>query len=220
MPITLLDIILLGVMLVSALLAMIRGFMREILSIAAWVIAAGATLYAYAKLLPKVKETAFFTNDIVAAGVVIGGTFLLTLIIVSVITVRFSDMVLDSRVGALDRTLGFLFGLGRGLIIVVVAFLFFAWLVPPRTQPTWVANAKSKVVLQSTGDWLMSMLPDDPENTILKRLKRPRPEDGEPQDGPPERRGSLDSPAHEAAGYGQSDRAGMQRLVQGNFAAR
>ena len=48
-------------------------------------------------------------------------------------------MVLDSRVGALDRTLGFLFGLGRGLIIVVVAFLFFAWLVPDRSQPDWIA---------------------------------------------------------------------------------
>ena len=103
-------------------------------------------------------------------------------LIVSVITVRFSDMVLDSRVGALDRTLGFLFGLARGLIIVVVAFLFFAWLVPPRTQPTGSPNAKSKVVLQSTGDWLMSMLPDDPESTILKRLKRPKPDDGEPVD--------------------------------------
>src|SRR3954464_13949179 len=89
MPITILDIILLGVMLVSALLAMIRGFMREILSIAAWVIAAGATLYAYAKLLPYAKS--YFNNDIVASVVVIAGTFLLTLIIVSVITVRFSD---------------------------------------------------------------------------------------------------------------------------------
>ena len=111
---------------------------------------------------------------------VIGGTFLGTLLIVSIITVRFSDMVLDSRVGALDRTLGFLFGLARGLIIVVVAFLFFAWLVPPRTQPSWVANAKSRVVLQSTGDWLISMLPDDPESTILRRLKRPKQDDGEP----------------------------------------
>ena len=64
--------------------------------------------------------------------------FLGTLLIVSIITVRISDMVLDSRVGALDRTLGFLFGLGRGLIIVVVAFLFFAWLVPDRSQPEWV----------------------------------------------------------------------------------
>jgi membrane protein required for colicin V production len=189
MPITLLDFILIGVMLVSAVLAMVRGFMREVLSIAAWIIAAGATLYAYGKLLPFAKT--YFNNDYVATGVVVGGTFLLTLIVVSIITVKFSDMILDSRVGALDRSLGFLFGLGRGLIIVVVAFLFFAWLVPPRTQPSWVANAKSKVVLQSTGDWLMSMLPDDPENTILKRLKRPRNEDAEPQDGPAERRGAL-----------------------------
>ncbi|MEA2990238.1 MAG: rane protein required for colicin production [Alphaproteobacteria bacterium] len=218
MPITLLDIILISVMLVSALLAMIRGFMREILSIAAWVVAAGATLYAYSKLLPFAKS--YFNNDVVAAAVVIGGTFLLTLIVVSVITVRFSDMVLDSRVGALDRTLGFLFGLARGLIIVVVAFLFFVWLVPERTQPSWVANAKSKVVLQSTGDWLMSMLPDDPESTILKRLKRPKPEEGEPPDAPPGQRGSLDVPAQEAAGYGPADRRGMQKLIQGNTAGR
>ena len=213
MPITILDIVLLGVMLVSALLAMIRGFMREILSIAAWVIAAGATLYAYAKLLPYAKT--YFNNDVVAAAAVIGGTFLGTLIIVSVITVRFSDMVLDSRVGALDRTLGFLFGLGRGLIIVVVAFLFFAWLVPPRTQPSWVANAKSKVVLQRTGDWLISMLPDDPESTILKRLKRPRPDDGEPVDAP-EQRGALGGPLdNKAADYRPAHRLGMRQLIEG-----
>jgi membrane protein required for colicin V production len=211
MPITLLDIILIGVMLVSALLAMIRGFMREVLSIAAWVIAAVATLYAYSKFLPLAKS--YFNNDIVAAAAVIGGTFLGTLLIVSIITVRFSDMVLDSRVGALDRTLGFLFGLGRGLVIMVVAFLFFAWLVPARTQPNWVANAKSKVVLQSTGDWLMSMLPDDPESTILKRLKRPKPEDGEPQETAPERSSLGGSRNTETAGYGQSDRVNMQRLI-------
>jgi membrane protein required for colicin V production len=213
MPITLLDFILIGVMLISALLAMIRGFMREVLSIAAWVIAAAATLYAYSRLLPYAKT--YFNNDIVAAAVVIGGTFLGTLIVVSVITVKFSDMVLDSRVGALDRTLGFLFGLGRGLIIVVVAFLFFAWLVPPRTQPSWVANAKSKVVLQSTGDWLMSMLPDDPESTILKRLKRPRPDDADPADTPPERRGALGAPPVDDVAYGQSERLGLRKLIEG-----
>src|SRR6201999_2097019 len=152
----------LAVMLISGLLAMVRGFMREILSIIAWILAAGATLYAYAKLLPLAKQ--YFNNDMVAAVAVVGGTFLLTLLVVSVITVRFSDMVLDSRVGALDRTLGFLFGLARGLIIVVVAFLFFVWLVPARTQPPWVANAKSRVMLQTTGDWLISMLPDGPES--------------------------------------------------------
>ena len=191
MPITLLDIILIGVRLISALLAMIRGFMREILSIASWVIAALVTLYSYTKLLPFAKT--YFNNDIIATAVVVGGTFLGTLLIVSVITVRFSDMVLDSRVGALDRTLGFLFGLGRGLIIVVVAFLFFAWLVPDRSQPEWVRSAKSRVVLQGTGDWLISMLPEDPENTILKRFKKPKPDEEEPPT--PGQRSNLDAPA-------------------------
>jgi membrane protein required for colicin V production len=189
MPITLLDVILIGVMLISAVLAMIRGFMREVLSIAAWAIAAVVTLFSYGKLLPLAKG--FVNNDIIAAVAVVAGTFLLTLIVVSVATVRFSDMVLDSRVGALDRTLGFLFGLARGLIIVVVAFLFFVWLVPSKTQPSWVANAKSKVVLQSTGDWLMSMLPDDPESTILKRFKRPLPDDTDQPDTPPGQRGNV-----------------------------
>src|SRR6202521_1433932 len=177
MPITLLDVILLVVMMVSALLAMVRGFMREILSIASWAAAAGVTIYAYPRLLPMAKQ--YFTNDYVAMAAVVGGAFVGTLLIVSILTIKISDVILDSRVGALDRTLGFLFGLGRGLIIVVVAFLFFAWLVPDRSQPEWVKSAKSKVVLQSTGQWLMSMLPDDPESTILKRLKKP-PKSDEP----------------------------------------
>ena len=185
MPVTLLDILLLVVMLVSGLLAMIRGFMREILSIAAWGIAALVTLYSYARLLPTVKQ--YINSDAAAAGVTIVGVFLVTLLLVSIITVRISDMILDSRIGALDRSLGFLFGLGRGLIIVVVAFVFFAWLVPDQRQPEWIKSAKSKVVLQNTGQWLMSMLPDDPESTILKRLKRPRPEDADTPNAPPGR---------------------------------
>jgi membrane protein required for colicin V production len=220
MPITFLDLILLVVMLVSAMLAMIRGFMREILSIAAWALAAIATVYSYAKLLPLAKT--YFNNDIVAAGAVIGGVFLGTLLIVSVLTVRISDMILDSRVGALDRTLGFLFGLGRGLIIVVVAFLFFDWLVPERSQPAWVQTAKSKVVLQSTGEWLKGLLPDDPESTILKRLKRPKGDETDAPDAPPaENRSDLGittgtiAVGSDPSGYGRGDRDGMRQLIEG-----
>jgi membrane protein required for colicin V production len=196
MPITLLDIVLIVVMLVSGLLAMIRGFMREVLSIASWAAAAVVTLYALPRLLPQAKQ--YFTSDMVATGVVIAGVFLGTLIIVSIFTIKISDMILDSRVGALDRTLGFLFGLARGLVIVVVAFLFFAWLVPERSQPEWVKGAKSRVVLQGTGEWLMSMLPDDPETTILKRLRRPKGDEQEPQDGPPGERSDLGAPIRAA----------------------
>src|SRR5580700_5827500 len=216
MPITLLDIGLIVIMLVSALLAMVRGFMREILSIIAWILAAGATLYAYSKLLPLAKQ--YFNSDVVATVAVIGGVFLITLLVVSILTVRISDMVLDSRIGALDRTLGFVFGLARGLIIVVVAFLFFAWLVPDRSQPDWVRSAKSKVVLQGTGQWLTSLLPDDPENIILKRLKRHKGDEQEPQDAPPDQRSDAPTapPDRRSArdGYDRSDRAGMRKLVE------
>src|SRR5580692_5719908 len=183
MPITLLDIVLLVVMLVSAVLAMVRGFMREVLSITAWVLAAAATLYSYGKLLPLAKD--YFKNDIVAAVIVVGGVFLVTLLIVSVLTIRVSDMVLDSRVGALDRTLGFLFGLARGLIIVVIAYMFFDWLVPDRSKPDWVMHAKSKVVLSSAGDWLKAQLPENAESTILNKLKSKKPGDTDSPDNPP-----------------------------------
>jgi membrane protein required for colicin V production len=220
MPITLLDIVLIVVMLVSGLLAMVRGFMREVLSITAWVLAAGATLYAYGKLLPYAKQ--YFNNDIVAAVAVIGGVFLVTLLVVSILTIRVSDMVLDSRVGALDRTLGFLFGLARGLIIVVVAFQFFTWLVPDRSQPEWVKGAKSRVVLAGTGQWLMSMLPENAESTILNKLKQRRPGDSDTPEPPPDQHGGLANPPDNRAeaGYDRESRVGMQHLLQAGGAVR
>jgi membrane protein required for colicin V production len=209
MPITILDLVLLGVMLISGLLAMVRGFMREILSIAAWGAAALVTLFAFQKLLPSAK--AYIANDTVATVAVIAGVFIGTLIVVSIITVRISDMILDSRIGALDRTLGFLFGLARGLLIVVVAFLFFSWLVPDKQRPDWVTLAKSRVVLQGTGDWLMALLPDDPENTILKRFKKNKP-DEEATDEP-----ATTPPATD--GYSKPARDSLKKLIDGKPAA-
>ncbi|KAJ8135764.1 hypothetical protein OY671_011023, partial [Metschnikowia pulcherrima] len=119
----------------------------------------------------------YFNNDTVAAVVVVAGTFIGTSIVVSIITVRISDMISHSRIGASDRTLGFSSGLGRGRVIVVVAYQFFVWSVPDKQRPDWITGAKSRVVSQGTGDWLMSLLPDDPENTILKRFKKNKPED-------------------------------------------
>jgi membrane protein required for colicin V production len=224
MPITLLDIILLTVMLVSGLLAMIRGFIREILSIAAWIAAVLVTLYLFGRLLPHAQQ--YFNNETVAKAVVIAGVFLGTLMVVSIVTVRVSDLILDSRIGALDRTLGFLFGLARGLLIVVVAFLFFDWLVPEKSQPGWVTGAKSRVVLAGTGEWLKSMLPDDPESTILKRLKKPGGEP-EPAAAPPEqssgtapengkngdKNGDKDG-GKDKDGYERSERSGMRQLIE------
>jgi membrane protein required for colicin V production len=183
MPVTLLDIFLLVVMLISGLLAMIRGFMREVLSIAAWGIAALVTVYAFPKASALAQQ--YVGNEMASKGVAIVGVFLVTLLVISIITVRISDMILDSRVGALDRTLGFLFGLARGFLIVVIAYTFFDWFVPAK-KPDWIQNSKSLVVLKESGDWLKRQLPEDPEGTILK-WRKPKQENQEPPDTGPQR---------------------------------
>jgi len=164
---TALDFGLLAVMLISGVLAMVRGFMREVLSIASWVIAAVVTLYGYSRVLPFVKQ--YVHNDLFATGIAVGGLFLLTLLVVSLFTVKISDIVLDSRVGALDRTLGFFYGAARGILVVAVGLMFFNWLVGAN-PPAWVSEAKSRPLLESVGNYLQSLLPEDPENSILKRF--------------------------------------------------
>ncbi len=164
-----LDLGLIVVILISALLAMLRGFTREVLAIASWGAAAVAAIYLHPLVLPYVKP--YFSKDVVALAVSAAIVFFVTLILVSLITVKISDAILDSKVGPLDRSLGFVFGAARGLLLCVIAFVFFTWLVPEKTQPEWVKSARMKPLLQSTGNELMAMLPDDPEG-ILAKLKK------------------------------------------------
>ena len=167
MPITLLDGILVGFTLVSAMLAMVRGFSREILSIASWAAAAAAAFFFYPYALPYLQP--YIDNEKIAMAAAAGVVFVVALIVVTLITMKIADFIIDSRIGALDRTLGFLYGAARGILVVAVALLFFDWLVGAH-PPAWVTDAKSRPLLESIGTKIQSLLPDDPENSILKRL--------------------------------------------------
>ena len=174
MPITIFDGILLAIMLFSGLLAMVRGFSREVLSVGSWIAAAAAGFYFYPRVSPYLSGyTSSFSDsqtlpDIAAAGLI----FLVTLIVVSLLTMRLADIIVDSRVGALDRSLGFAFGAARGMLLVVVPLMFYNWLVPDASkQPSWIAQSKTKPMLESIGESIVQMLPDDPETSIIKRLK-------------------------------------------------
>jgi membrane protein required for colicin V production len=177
MPITLLDGILVGFTLVSAMLAMVRGLSREILSIASWAAAAAAAFFLYPMVLPYV--TPYVDQKQLALAVAAAIVFFVALIVVTVITMKIADFIIDSRVGALDRTLGFLYGAARGILVVAVGLLFFNWLVGTN-QPTWVANAKSRPLLETIGQRLQAMLPDDPEKSILSRLPSGSGDDAAP----------------------------------------
>jgi membrane protein required for colicin V production len=167
MPITLLDGVLVGFTLVSAMLAMVRGFSREVLSIASWIAAAAAAFFFYKPVLPFVRP--YIDNSQLAIAAAAGAVFVVALIVVSLITMKIADLIIDSRIGALDRTLGFLYGAARGVLVVAVALLFFDWLVGTQ-RPAWITDAKSRPMLERIGDWLEGMLPADPENSILKKI--------------------------------------------------
>lgn len=167
MPITLLDGILVGFTLVSAMLAMVRGFSREILSIGSWAAAAVAAYFFYPAVVPYLQPHINNVQLQMAAAAAI--IFFIALIVVTVITMKIADFIIDSRIGALDRTLGFLYGAARGILVVAVGLLFFSWLVGSN-PPAWIAEAKSLPLLEGIGDWLEGILPDDPENSILNRI--------------------------------------------------
>ncbi|MCG8269979.1 CvpA family protein [Aquamicrobium sp. NLF2-7] len=207
MPITLLDGILVGFTLVSAMLAMVRGFSREVLSIASWAAAAAAAFFFYKPVLPYVQP--YIDNEKFAMAAAAAIVFLVALILVTLITMKIADFIIDSRIGALDRTLGFLYGAARGILVVAVGLLFFNWLAGERT-PAWIAEAKSRPLLESVGAKLESLLPEDPENAILKRLHR---------DGQAAEPGAATAPSPEApaaSGAGEDDGAGAPPAEDAN----
>ncbi|WP_036257399.1 CvpA family protein [Methylocapsa aurea] len=196
------DLGLIVVVLISAFLAMLRGFTREVLAIASWGAAAVAAIYLYPFVLPYAKP--YISKEVVAQAASAAAVFFATLIVVSLITIKLSDAILDSKVGALDRSLGFVFGAARGLFLCVIAFIFFNWLVPAQAQPEWVKNARMRPLLLATGDQLMAVLPDDPEG-LLAKLKKPKvaAPSGEPApDSDDDQKPSPTGPA-EKAGAGK-----------------
>lgn len=181
MPVTILDLVVIGVVLISALLAAVRGFTREVLAIASWIAAAAVAWLFHPQLVPFIQQyiPASSAQGTIALVASIAALFLGTLIVVSLITARISDFVLDSRIGALDRTLGFVFGAARGLLLAVIGYLFFAALVGSEKMPVWAKDAKAKPMLEETGRSLIAMLPQDVNADFIKNLlKKQKPEDG------------------------------------------
>ena len=174
-----LDLGLIIVVLISALLSMLRGFTREVLAIASWAAASVAAYMLHPMALPYVKE--YVSNEKGALALAATGIFLATLVIVSIITVKISDLILDSRIGALDRSLGFLFGAGRGFLLCAIAFIFFSFLVPEKSYPSWVQNSKTRPWLEATGSSLQAMLPENLDQSISQMLKK----EAKPAEEPP-----------------------------------
>jgi membrane protein required for colicin V production len=214
-----LDLAVLGIIGLSAVFAFARGFVREALSIAAWVGAAAVTLYAFNDVYAVAIR--FVTTPLLADLVAGAGLFIVSLIVLTIVTGFLARSVRYSALSPIDRTLGFVFGLLRGAALVSLAFLLLDVSVQPNDRPGWVKEAKSAPLLAQGADILRNMLPeslklrsaaaiDDAQRTLdqAKDAQRAIRALSNPSAAPPK----PDAPA--APTYKPGDRRDMDRLIE------
>ncbi|RAU22197.1 hypothetical protein CU669_08670 [Paramagnetospirillum kuznetsovii] len=156
--ITAVDVVVAVVLLGSAGFAFLRGFVHEVLSITSWVGAVFVTLYGFPHAQP------FFRSHIGAAWAADAATgaalFLTTLLVLSLLTKRVSDTVRKSALNSVDSSLGFVFGLARGAVLMSLAYMSVAWLFDtPEQQPDWLAQSRSRPWLERGAGILQGFAP-------------------------------------------------------------
>jgi membrane protein required for colicin V production len=154
--------------LISAILATARGLTREVLSLATWAGSAAIAVYMYL-YHPEIAQQ-YIAEEVVANIATVVVTFIVSLIVLHLLTMRIADFVVDSRIGPIDRTLGFIFGVLRGVLIAIVVTIFGLWLLP-NNLPDWAANSQSLPYLRDMGTTLISMLPEGLEQQVTDVIR-------------------------------------------------
>jgi membrane protein required for colicin V production len=153
-----LDLAVIGIVALSAVFAFARGFVREALSIIAWIGAAAITLYGFNWVYAQVEPR---LHDRLLSQVVTGfGLFVASLIVLTILTGIIARMVRATGLSPIDRTLGFIFGLARGAFLVCLAYLLLVVSVQPSDWPGWIKEAKSEPYLHEGADILRGFLPE------------------------------------------------------------
>ena len=159
LPINGLDVVVVGVLLISGLLAFARGFVHEVLAMASWLAAAAVVILVlpYAKPIARQYITIPILADLAAAGLI----FIISVILFSILISIIAGKIQASSLGPIDRSLGFAFGLARGALLVCLAYLPVQWLLPPSEQPAWLREARVLPLAQAGAGWLRSLVSDD-----------------------------------------------------------
>ncbi len=154
------DLAVLGVLALSGLLAVMRGLVREVLGIGAWVLA-GLVASPYGLfpfVQPWVRQQ--FADQTTADLIAFGGIFAIAIVVLSLTASAFSDAVRGSALGGLDRTLGLVFGLARGAALVAAVYIIACTAVLPDQWPLPVLEARSLPLAHRGAVWLAGQLPE------------------------------------------------------------
>jgi len=200
------DVLVVAIVAISTLFAVYRGFVRETLSVFAWAAAAFAVIYfgpAGAALLRP-----HFSTPLLGAVIAYAGIFLAVLLPLTILGHRLSRGVRNSPVGAIDRCLGFVFGVIRGLALVSVVYLAFSLVIPVREHPIWLTQARLLPLIKKSSDVLLALLPSKYSDAFTDPGGAPasKPAPGQSADAAGRHRD------HKT--YGAEDRRALDRLIE------
>jgi membrane protein required for colicin V production len=210
-----LDLAIIAIIALSAVFAFARGFVRETLSIIAWVGAAAITLYGFNKAYTVIVK--FVTTPLLADLIAGAGLFVISLIVLTIATGYIARFIDGSALSPIDRTLGLIFGLVRGVFLVSLAYVVVDVSLPQNEWPPWIKDAKSERFLAKGADMLRNALPEslqiknaglagDAQRTLeraqdVQRAIRPEPIPSQPAAG-------------QAPSYKPVEQREMDRLIQ------
>lgn len=215
----LVDLIVIVVVLLSGVFALARGLVREVLAIFSWIGAAFATFYGFEYISPYVLR---LIGEPTIANVVTGASiFLVVLFVLSLISGAIAGAVRGTAAGSVDRTLGFVFGLARGAVLICLVYMGLSWAIPPREQPAWVQAARTAPLMERGADFLYSLAPAHVRNSGYRpnserRTDAPRPASPQSTPSAPAASTASNPPVpNQGPGYRADERREMDRLIEG-----
>jgi membrane protein required for colicin V production len=153
------DGVLLIVMVISAILAFLRGFVQEFLGIVAWIGAGLGAFWLQESVSPFIEGS--IEPRWLADGIVIGGLFLIILVVLKLLIHALAGQVQKSPLGGVDRSLGALIGLARGAVIGMLAYVLVGLVFPAVDQwPEPVREARALPHVVDGARWLVELLPE------------------------------------------------------------
>ncbi|MBW7056271.1 CvpA family protein [Paracoccus bogoriensis] len=173
---TIIDAVVAGVIILSAILAWSRGFVRESLAILGWIAAAVLAFIFAPTMRPLIAQLPVvdrFMSDscelaTIAAFAVV---FALALVIFSIITPLFSSVVQRSALGGVDQGIGFLFGVARGILLVAIAFIVYDRVMVTQ-QVAVVEQSRSAQVFERMRRSMDDSIPEDAPGWIVNRYEQ------------------------------------------------
>ena len=152
------DLSVIAIVAISAILGLSRGFVREMLGVGAWLLAAYGAYRFGPQLVPMANRA--IGNPDIAGVAAYAGVFLILVIVCSLAANLIGRIVRLSALGGLDRTLGLVFGIARGVAVMVVAYILGGALLP-HPWPPQVAEARTVPLLHNAAAWATGLLPEE-----------------------------------------------------------